>query len=110
MLSRTTIRLTTVAAAIATLSFGVATPAAAAPVADACRVAALDGTGAGGEDINARGDIAGSRIAEDGPRISEAVVWDKRGVARELAQLPGGSYGNVAHGINPAGQAVGVAV
>ncbi|MDQ4048048.1 MAG: hypothetical protein M3131_01505, partial [Actinomycetota bacterium] len=53
---------------------------------------------------------AGSRIAEDGNQISEAVVWDKRGVATKLAQLPGGSYGNVAHGINNAGQTVGVAV
>jgi uncharacterized membrane protein len=110
MFSRTTVRLIGVAAALATLSLAVPTLAAAASVADACNVTALDGTGAGGEDINNRGDIAGSRVAEDGPEISEAVVWDKRGVATELAQLPGGSYGNVAHGINNARQAVGVAV
>ena len=110
MFSRTTAGLIGAAATVATLSLAVPTLAAAAPVADACNVTALDGTGAGGEDINNRGDIAGSRVAEDGPRISEAVVWDKRGVAAELAQLPGGSYGNVAHGINNAGQSVGVAV
>ncbi len=109
--SRTTLRLIAIAGAMALLSLGVPTLAAAAPVPESCDVTALAGSeSGGGEDINNSGVIAGSRTKEDGPRYSEAVVWDKKGDALVLDELPGGSYGNTAHGINNAGQSVGVAV
>ncbi len=90
------------------MSLTVPTLAAAAPVPESCNVTALPGTGSGAEDINDSGVTAGSRTNEAG--YSEAVVWDRQGVATVLDELPGGSYGNVAYGINNAGQSVGVAV
>lgn len=95
----------TIAAAMAALSLGLSAVAAAAPVAGSCDVTTLSGTGGAGEDINNAGLIAGSRIS--GQRISEAVAWDKQGDATVLDQLPGGSHGNKALGINNAGQIVG---
>ena len=97
------------------MSLAVPTLAAAAPVPESCNVTALEGilppsegSGSRAEGINDRGEVAGSRSDEE-KGYQEAVIWDNSGNARELDELPGGSYGNVAYDINNAGQAVGVA-